>query len=72
MFGTKADPNEAGGKSAEIWKSLNQLQLPGRSEWVGLSQNAADNSKVMEKMHNEDPKKWGRETKPKWDSVPDS
>jgi hypothetical protein len=25
----------------------------------------------MEKMHNEDPKKWGRETKPKWDAAPE-
>jgi hypothetical protein len=23
----------------------------------------------MEKMHNEDPKKWGREMKPKWDAA---
>lgn len=25
----------------------------------------------MEKMHNEDPEKWGRETKPKWDAAPE-
>lgn len=30
-----------------------------------------DTAKAMEKMHNEDPKKWGRETKPKWDAKPD-
>ena len=31
-----------------------------------------DTAKAMEKMHNEDPKKWGRETKPKWDAAPES
>ncbi len=29
-----------------------------------------DVAKQMEKMHNDDPTKWGRETKPKWDSAP--
>jgi predicted small metal-binding protein len=28
-------------------------------------------AKEMEKMHNADPKKWGRETKPKWDATPE-
>ena len=28
-----------------------------------------DVAKQMEKMHNEDPKKWGREMKPKFDAV---
>ncbi len=27
-----------------------------------------DTAKAMERMHNEDPKKWGRDTKPKWDA----
>jgi len=26
----------------------------------------------MEKMHNEDPKKWGREMKPKWEATPET
>jgi predicted small metal-binding protein len=30
-----------------------------------------DTAKAMEKMHNEDPKRWGRETKPKWDAKPE-
>ena len=30
-----------------------------------------DVAKEMEKMHNADPKKWGRETKPKWDAAPE-
>jgi predicted small metal-binding protein len=25
----------------------------------------------MEKMHNEDPEKWAREMKPKWDAAPE-
>ncbi len=29
-----------------------------------------DVAKQMEKMHNDDPTKWSRETKPKWDSAP--
>ncbi|MEO6225546.1 MAG: hypothetical protein ABIO80_06815 [Sphingomicrobium sp.] len=26
----------------------------------------------MKRMHDEDPERWGRETKPKWDSTPAS
>lgn len=29
-------------------------------------------AKEMEKMHQNDPKKWGREMKPKWDVTPDT
>lgn len=28
-----------------------------------------DVAKQMEKMHNEDPRKWSKETKPKWDAA---
>ena len=31
-----------------------------------------DVAKTMEKMHNEDPKKWGTEMKPKWEAAPES
>jgi len=31
-----------------------------------------DTAKAMEEMHNADPKKWGRETKPKWEATPDT
>ena len=34
--------------------------------------NHADVAKEMEKMHNEDPHKWSKEIKPKWDAVPDA
>jgi hypothetical protein len=27
-------------------------------------------AKDMAKMHNEDPKRWGREMKPKWEAKP--
>lgn len=30
-----------------------------------------ETAKAMEKMHKEDPKKWGREMKPKWDAKPE-
>lgn len=29
-------------------------------------------AKQMEKMHNQDPKQWGREMKPKFDAAPES
>ena len=29
-------------------------------------------AKHMEQMHNQDPKKWGREMKPKWDAAQES
>ena len=31
-----------------------------------------DTAKARERMHNEDPKKWGREMKPKWDATPEA
>jgi hypothetical protein len=30
-----------------------------------------DVAKQMEQMHNEDPKRWSSEIKPKWDAVPE-
>lgn len=33
-----------------------------------VMENHPDTVKAMEKMHAEDPKKWGREMKPKWDA----
>jgi hypothetical protein len=29
-------------------------------------------AKTMEKMHNEDPKKWGKQMKPKWEAAPEA
>lgn len=34
-----------------------------------VMENHPDTTKTMEQMHNEDPKKWGREMKPKWDAA---
>jgi predicted small metal-binding protein len=31
-----------------------------------------DVAKEMEKMHNEVPKKWGKEMRPKWDPAPET
>ena len=31
-----------------------------------------DVAKRFEKMHNEDPKRWGRENRPKWDAAPET
>jgi hypothetical protein len=31
-----------------------------------------DVARKMEQMHKEDPKKWGKEMKPKWDAAPES
>ena len=30
-----------------------------------------DVAREMERMHNEDPKKWGEMIKPKWDAAPE-
>ncbi|HTB31066.1 MAG TPA: DUF1059 domain-containing protein [Bacteroidia bacterium] len=34
--------------------------------------NHPDTAKEMEKMHNKDPKKWGKAYKPRWDAAPES
>jgi predicted small metal-binding protein len=31
-----------------------------------------DVAKKMEKMHNEDPRRWAREAKPKWEAAADA
>lgn len=37
-----------------------------------VMENHPDTAKAMQKMHEEDPKQWGREMKPKWDAKPES
>ncbi len=39
---------------------------------LSATTNHPDTAKEMEKMHNEDPKKWGAEMKPKWDASPEA
>jgi len=34
--------------------------------------NHPDVAKRMEQMHNEDPQRWGREHKPKWEVAPET
>ena len=51
--------------SAESWDNL----VKAMSKHV--MDNHPDVVKKMERMHNEDPKRWGREMKPKWDAAPE-
>ena len=37
-----------------------------------VMENHPDTAKAMERMHNQDPKKWGREMKPKWEAKPET
>ncbi len=46
------------------------------NEMVGIMtkhvmENHPNTVKEMEKMHNEDPQKWGKEMKPKWEATPE-
>jgi predicted small metal-binding protein len=50
--------------SAESWDEMVGLMVKH------VTENHPDVAKRMERMHNEDPKKWGRETKPKWEATP--
>ena len=62
---------ELGGKcdqklSAGTWDELVKVMTKH------VMEKHPDAAKEMEKMHKEDPKKWGRETKRKWDAVPET
>jgi len=35
-------------------------------------ENHPDTARQMKEMHEADPKKWGREMKPKWDAKPET
>ena len=50
--------------SASSWDDMVQTMTKH------VMENHPDVAKQMETMHNEDPQKWGRETKPKWDAAP--
>ena len=59
---------ELGGKcdeklSAETWDGMVKAMTKH------VMANHPDVAKEMERMHNEDPKKWGKEMKPKWDAA---
>ena len=54
-----------------------KLSANPRSEMVKkMTQHVMDKhpdvAEKMEKMHNEDSEKWGREIKPKWEAAPES
>lgn len=36
-----------------------------------VMENHPDTAKKMEQMHKEDPEKWGKEYKPKWEAAPE-
>ncbi|WP_309604148.1 DUF1059 domain-containing protein [Phenylobacterium sp.] len=59
---------ELGGKcdqqlSAETWDQIVQVMTKH------VMEKHPDVAKEMEKLHNEDPKKWAKEMKPKWDAA---
>ncbi len=61
---------ELGGKcdhklSAQSWDEM----VKGMTKHV--MEKHPDVAKEMEKMHNEDPQRSGKETKPKWDAAPE-
>jgi predicted small metal-binding protein len=52
--------------SAETWDDMVQTMTKH------VMENHPETAKEMEEMHNEDPEKWGKEMKPKWDAAPES
>jgi len=62
---------ELGGKcnqklTAETWDQM------VRAMTRHVMEKHPDVAKEMEKMHNQDPKKWGSQMKPKWDAAPEA
>lgn len=51
--------------SAESWDDMVSAMT------THVMENHPDVAKNMERMHNQDPKRWGREMKPKWDAAPE-
>lgn len=49
--------------SAESWDEMVQTMVKH------VNANHPETAEQMKKMHEADPKKWGRETKPKWDAA---
>ena len=52
--------------SAETWGEMVK-RITGH-----VVERHPETAKAMERMHNEDPEKWGREMKPKWDAKPEA
>ena len=51
--------------SAQTWDEMVKVMTKH------VMENHPDVAKAMEKMHKEDPKKWGKEMKPKRDAAPE-
>jgi predicted small metal-binding protein len=51
--------------SADSWNEIVSLMVKH------VAANHPDVAKQMEQIHNEDPSRWGRENKPKWEATPD-
>ena len=52
--------------SAESWDKIVEVMTKH------VVDNHPDTAKKMEKMHKEDPKKWAKEMKPKWEAAPNA
>src|ERR1700719_1730328 len=50
--------------SAGSWEEMVQMMVKH------VTSNHPETAEAMKKMHEQDPKKWGREMKPKWDAAP--
>ena len=50
--------------SAETWDDMVKAMTKH------VMEKHPDVAKKMEAMHNEDPEKWGKEMKPKWEATP--
>ena len=50
--------------SAESWGQMVGIMTKH------VMENHPDTAKEMEKMHSEDPERWGKEHKPKWEAAP--
>jgi len=50
--------------SAGSWDEMVQTMVKH------VTSNHSETAEEMKKMHEQDPKRWGRETKPKWDAAP--
>ena len=52
--------------SAETWdEAVNKMT-------AHVMDRHPDVAEQMKEMHEKDPEKWGRETKPKWDAAPEA
>lgn len=52
--------------STETWDGMVQMMT------AHVMDKHPDTAKEMEAMHAENPEKWGKEMKPKWEAAPDA